>query len=51
MTPNGAFIINGTERVIVNQLHRSPGVFFDAQRTAKDLTTTGKTSFTARIVP
>ena len=51
MTPNGAFVINGTERVIVNQLHRSPGVFFDAQRTAKDLTTTGKTSFTARIVP
>ena len=51
MTPNGAFIINGTERVIVNQLHRSPGVFFDAQRTAKDLSTTGKTSFTARIVP
>jgi DNA-directed RNA polymerase subunit beta len=29
MTSNGAFIINGTERVIVNQLHRSPGVFFD----------------------
>ncbi|MGB3728733.1 MAG: DNA-directed RNA polymerase subunit beta, partial [Thermodesulfobacteriota bacterium] len=29
MTPNGSFIVNGTERVIVNQLHRSPGVFFD----------------------
>ena len=50
MTPNGAFIINGTERVIVNQLHRSPGVF-DAQRSSKDLSSTGKTSFTARIVP
>src|ERR671919_807540 len=29
MTPNGTFIINGTERVIVSQMHRSPGVFFD----------------------
>ena len=51
MTPNGAFIINGTERVLVTQLHRSPGVFFDAQRSSKDLSSTGKTSFTARIVP
>ncbi len=51
MTPNGAFVINGTERVIVNQLHRSPGVFFDAQRGSKDLTSSGKTNFTARIVP
>tara|TARA_S200000501_G_scaffold18827_1_gene16725 strand:+ start:67293 stop:71471 length:4179 start_codon:yes stop_codon:yes gene_type:complete len=51
MTINGAFIINGTERVIVNQLHRSPGVFFDSQKDSKNLTTTNKTSFTARIVP
>ena len=29
MTENGSFVINGTERVVVNQLHRSPGVFFD----------------------
>ncbi len=48
MTASGAFIINGTERVIVNQLHRSPGVFFDQVK--KDLTS-GRISFTARIVP
>ena len=48
MTASGAFIINGTERVIVNQLHRSPGVFFDQVK--KDLTS-GRVSFTARIVP
>jgi DNA-directed RNA polymerase subunit beta len=49
MTQNGAFIINGTERVIVNQLHRSPGVFFDQVKN-KDQAV-GKTSYTARIVP
>ncbi|MGB7291673.1 MAG: DNA-directed RNA polymerase subunit beta [Thermodesulfobacteriota bacterium] len=48
MTASGAFIVNGTERVIVNQLHRSPGVFFDQVK--KDLTS-GRVSFTARIVP
>ena len=32
MTENGTFIINGTERVVVSQLHRSPGVFFDHDR-------------------
>lgn len=48
MTSNGAFIINGTERAIVNQLHRSPGVFFDQVK--KDQTT-GRVSFSARIVP
>ena len=32
MTPNGTFIVNGTERVIVSQMHRSPGVFFDHDR-------------------
>ena len=51
MTPNGAFIINGTERVIVNQLHRSPGVFFDSHKNTKDVSSTDKTSYTARIVP
>lgn len=49
MTPNGSFIVNGTERVIVNQLHRSPGVFFD-QVKSKDQVV-GRVSFTARIVP
>ncbi len=49
MTPNGSFIVNGTERVIVNQLHRSPGVFFD-QIKSKDAST-GRSSFSARIVP
>lgn len=48
MTPNGAFIINGTERVVVNQLHRSPGVFFDLIK--KDQAS-GRISYTARIVP
>jgi DNA-directed RNA polymerase subunit beta len=49
MTPNGSFIVNGTERVIVNQLHHSPGVFFDQVRN-KD-TGSGRSSFSARIVP
>jgi DNA-directed RNA polymerase subunit beta len=49
MTENGSFIVNGTERVIVNQLHRSPGVFFD-QVKSKD-NSLGRGSFSARIVP
>jgi DNA-directed RNA polymerase subunit beta len=49
MTPNGSFIVNGTERVIVNQLHRSPGVFFDQVKN-KD-SGVGRSSFSARIVP
>jgi DNA-directed RNA polymerase subunit beta len=49
MTPNGSFIVNGTERVIVNQLHRSPGVFFDQVKN-KD-SGIGRSSFSARIVP
>lgn len=49
MTSNGAFIINGTERAIVNQLHRSPGVFFDQVKN-KDQSM-GRVSFSARIVP
>ncbi|MBN2208609.1 MAG: DNA-directed RNA polymerase subunit beta [Candidatus Coatesbacteria bacterium] len=45
MTPRGTFIINGTERTIVNQLHRSPGVFFARSKE------TGREDFSARIVP
>lgn len=48
MTPSGSFIVNGTERVIVNQLHRSPGVFFDQ---VKGKEVSGKGSFIARVVP
>ncbi|MEK7773460.1 MAG: DNA-directed RNA polymerase subunit beta [Deltaproteobacteria bacterium] len=48
MTENGSFIINGTERVIVSQLHRSPGVFFEFEK-AKGFT--GKILFTARVIP
>ena len=48
MTDNGSFIINGTERVIVSQLHRSPGVFFEFD---KGKSTAGKTHYTARIIP
>ncbi len=48
MTLNGSFIVNGTERVIVNQLHRSPGVFFDQVKSKDSL---GRGSFSARIVP
>ncbi len=48
MTDNGSFIINGTERVIVSQLHRSPGVFFEHE---KGKAYTGKLQFTARVIP
>ena len=48
MTENGTFIINGTERVIVSQLHRSPGVFFDRDQ---GKLTGGKTFYYARIIP
>ncbi len=48
MTDNGTFIVNGTERVVVSQLHRSPGIFFD-QHQAK--TGGGKTIFSGRIIP
>ncbi|VAV82455.1 DNA-directed RNA polymerase beta subunit, partial [hydrothermal vent metagenome] len=48
MTGNGSFIINGTERVIVSQLHRSPGVFFEHE---KGKAYTGKLQFTARVIP
>src|SRR6187401_213656 len=49
MTPNGTFIINGTERVIVSQMHRSPGVFFDHDRGKTH--SSGKLLFAARIIP
>ncbi|WP_124950060.1 DNA-directed RNA polymerase subunit beta [Sulfuriferula thiophila] len=49
MTPTGSFIINGTERVIVSQLHRSPGVFFEHDRGKTH--SSGKLLFSARIIP
>ncbi|NOT70606.1 MAG: DNA-directed RNA polymerase subunit beta [Hyphomicrobium sp.] len=49
MTHNGTFIINGTERVIVSQMHRSPGVFFDHDRGKTH--SSGKLLFAARIIP
>lgn len=49
MTDNGTFIINGTERVVVSQLHRSPGVFFDHDRGKTH--SSGKLLFSARIIP
>ncbi len=49
MTDNGTFIINGTERVIVSQLHRSPGIFFDHDRGKTH--SSGKILYSARIIP
>ncbi len=49
MTTNGTFVINGTERVIVSQMHRSPGVFFDHDKGKTH--SSGKFLFTARIIP
>src|SRR5687768_16745454 len=49
MTGNGTFIVNGTERVIVSQLHRSPGVFFDHDRGKTH--SSGKLLYSARIIP
>ncbi len=49
MTDNGTFVINGTERVIVSQLHRSPGVFFDHDRGKTH--SSGKLLFSARVIP
>ena len=46
MTPQGSFVVNGAERVIVNQLHRSPGVFFGQSRHAN-----GTKLYSARIIP
>ena len=49
MTSNGTFIVNGTERVIVSQMHRSPGVFFDHDKGKTH--SSGKLLFAARIIP
>ncbi|MCG8382379.1 MAG: DNA-directed RNA polymerase subunit beta [Gammaproteobacteria bacterium] len=49
MTDTGTFIINGTERVIVSQLHRSPGVFFDHDKGKTH--SSGKLLFSARVIP
>ncbi|MEL6367346.1 MAG: DNA-directed RNA polymerase subunit beta, partial [Pseudomonadota bacterium] len=49
MTDNGTFVINGTERVIVSQLHRSPGVFFDHDKGKSH--SSGKLLFSARVIP
>ncbi|PQJ64906.1 DNA-directed RNA polymerase subunit beta [Photobacterium sp. GB-27] len=49
MTDNGTFVINGTERVIVSQLHRSPGVFFDSDKGKTH--SSGKVLYNARVIP
>ena len=49
MTATGTFIINGTERVVVSQLHRSPGVFFDHDKGKTH--SSGKLLYTARVIP
>jgi len=49
MTENGTFIINGTERVVVSQLHRSPGAFFDHDKGKSH--SSGKLLYNARIIP
>ncbi len=49
MTPNGTFLVNGTERVVVSQMHRSPGVFFDNDKGKTH--SSGKILYTSRIIP
>ena len=49
MTENGTFIINGTERVIVSQLHRSPGIFFEHDKGKTHAS--GKLLYSARVIP
>jgi DNA-directed RNA polymerase subunit beta len=49
MTDNGTFVVNGTERVIVSQMHRSPGVFFDHDKGKTHVS--GKLLFAARVIP
>jgi DNA-directed RNA polymerase subunit beta len=49
MTNNGTFVVNGTERVIVSQMHRSPGVFFDHDKGKTH--SSGKLLFAARVIP
>lgn len=48
MTPNGSFIINGTERVVITQIHRSPGVFFEEE---EEISQEGKPLYQASIIP
>ncbi|NNF70543.1 MAG: DNA-directed RNA polymerase subunit beta, partial [Acidimicrobiia bacterium] len=50
MTDNGTFVINGTERVIVSQLHRSPGIFLDTS-TSTTVSAAGKKIYSARVIP
>jgi DNA-directed RNA polymerase subunit beta len=50
MTEHGTFIINGTERVIVSQLHRSPGIFFDTT-TSSTVSASGKKLYSCRVIP
>ena len=49
MTENGTFVINGIERVVVSQLHRSPGVFFDHDKGKTH--SSGKLLYSARVIP
>src|SRR5690625_7523810 len=49
MTDTGTFIVNGTERVIVNQMHRSPGVFYDHDKGKRH--SSGKLLYNARVIP
>jgi len=49
MTPNGTFIVNGTERVVVSQMHRSPGVFFDHDKGKTH--SSGRLLFACRVIP
>ena len=49
MTKDGSFVVNGTERVVVSQLHRSPGVFFDHDKGKTH--SSGKVLYAARIIP
>ena len=49
MTPSGTFVINGVERVVVNQMHRSPGVFFDHDKGKTHAS--GKFLFNCRVIP
>ncbi|CAL4317936.1 DNA-directed RNA polymerase subunit beta [Buchnera aphidicola (Thelaxes suberi)] len=49
MTDNGTFVVNGTERVVVSQLHRSPGVFFDSDKGKTH--SSGKILYNARVIP
>jgi DNA-directed RNA polymerase subunit beta len=49
MTEKGTFIVNGTERVVVSQLHRSPGIFFDMDKSRTS--SSGRVAYTSRIIP